>query len=480
MRKIKICGLLFIGGLLSFMSSCLGGDDYNLEEWMMYNAQISTFNLTCDSIPDLKHVKFTIDQINGLIYNKDSMKYGTNLEHKVYADVTFDNPYGVSEVLFLLASGDTVKSVTDTIDFSAPVMIKVTALDGMSVKMYEAKINVHQINPDTLIWDKYANILPEKTFQDMKVLPYNGFYYMYAVDNMAYQLYRSKAKDLVDWEKLDLSGFPSHAKLSQMTVFMKEFVVLSDDGVLYYSDDGCKWQPAELDFSIKTLLGYLPASAVSGRKDVLCCIAEVDDTLQFVSIDKQLNIIQGKPVPETFPVEGFGQFDYENMYYPRLVIASGRDSRYMLSDKAYATMDGLSWASLSYPHQTFSSREGAAVFYYGSMFFVIGGVSEIGDALKDVNFSKDQGITWLQRYKVYPAEDEEDDENEVYYYDDNDKKFYYRPYYVMDDEYEARGFSSVIVDKDNFIWLFGGKAKNNTNVINEVWRGRINRLVFGK
>ena len=33
-------------------------------------------------------------------------------------------------------------------------------------------------------------------------------------------------------------------------------------------------------------------------------------------------------------------------------------------------------------------------------------------------------------------------------------------------------------DKDNYMYLFGGKETNSSNVLNQIWRGRINRLGF--
>lgn len=41
----------------------------------------------------------------------------------------------------------------------------------------------------------------------------------------------------------------------------------------------------------------------------------------------------------------------------------------------------------------------------------------------------------------------------------------------------GEGFSSVWVDKENFVNLFGGKTKRDANDMNQLWRGRINRLI---
>lgn len=471
MVKIKLCGLLLIAGLCSLITSCLGNNNYETDDWALSNAQISSFSLASDSVAFLADVKFTIDQVNGRIFNVDSLPFGTSLDDKVIATVGYDCPYGVREIMFIEASGDTIQGVNDSINFSAPVIITVTAYDGLSIKTYDARINVHQVDPDVIVWEKYDVILPARTFQDMKVLTYNNFYYMYVIENSVYQLYRSDIPDVTAWEMLALSGFPEGAILSQITELAHELYVTTAAGDLYHSVDGQEWAQAEIDISIKTILGYLPASDITQRNDVLCCIAEMDGVLRFVTLDTQLICTTGQLAPDDFPLSGFGVFNYETMYYPRLVVASGRDSKGDLSNKAYATMEGLDWATLSHPNNTFSSREGAGVFYYGRTFFVVGGIEAVG-ASKDIFLSFDQGVTWFDKYR---------DLNEDYNANDEEsEKYILRSYYVFPTEFEARGFMSVIIDQDNYIMLFGGKAKNDTNVLNEIWRGRVNRLGFGK
>jgi len=466
MRKIKFCGFLFICGWLCLASSCLGGSD-KLDEWLMGNAQIASFSLKSDSISGLADVKFAIDQVNGLIFNRDSMPFRTRIdEFKVIATVGFDSPLGVRNLLIIeQATGDTIKSVEDSISFVAPVKMTVTAYDGISTKSYEVKLNVHQVNPDTMVWEKYADIFPGRTFQDMKVLSYKDSCYMYVVENAVFQLYKSHIEDLKNWEKLDLKGFPNKAVLSQLTLFQDSLLaVISEEGALYLSSDGQNWTQAAIGEPIKALLGFLPESKVSGRADVLCVIVEVAGDLRFMTIDNQLECIQGQIVPESFPVSGYGQFQYETMYFPRLAIASGRDTQNRVSDKAWATMNGLSWALLTNPKKTFSVREGASFFYYGYAFFLIGGIADYGLGLKDIQFSVDQGVTWIQEYYVYNEESEDYELHSIY---------------LMPEEFTPRGFASVIVDKANYMLLFGGKARPDTNVLNEIWRGRINRLGFG-
>ena len=451
-------------GLLSLTYSCLGGST-EMDDWNLSNAQIATFSLECDSIDGLSDVVFTIDQINGKIYNKDSMKFGTRDDFKVLATVGYDSPYGVRGLYFIeQATGDTVKSTTDSINFSEPVMITVYAYDGVATKTYEAQLNIHQVDPDIMVWEKYGDILPGRSFKDMKAIKYHDSCYVYVNENSVYQLYKSDLEDLYTWERVTLSGFPDHALLMQMLVFQGELYVVTEEGGLYVSSNGLEWRQVAMDNPVKALLGYLPESTITGRDDVLCFAATVDGELRFVTMDNQLVCTQGQVVPEAFPLSGFGNFSYLSMYYPRLVIASGRDANNRTSNMVWATMDGLSWSALSKEAFTFSNREGAAVFYYDYSFFLIGGIADDAGPSKDILFSIDQGVTWLEKVYVYNKETASYDEES---------------YYKMPGEFVSRGYISVILDKDNYMLLFGGKATNDTNVMNEIWRGRINRLGFG-
>ena len=450
MRKIKFCGLPIIG-LIYLMSSCLGSDETISDDWHMGNAQISAFSVSNDSISGLASVKFTIDQLNGKIYNRDSMPYGTLLDEKLKCNITFEvGAYSV--IIVQHATGDTVTTVTDSVDFSAPVTITIYPFDGLSSKTYEAKINIHQVNPDSMAWQKYSDLISGKAFDDMQVISYNEYYYMYASESSEYNLYRTGLSDMVNWENLELSGFPSDAILSQITEYEGNLYVISRSGALYYSTDGTTWLQVGNAPLITNLLGHLPENTITKNAALLAGITVEDNILYFTAMSKDMEWTTGNPVPETFPLSGFGRLNHVSMHHPRLVLASGRDIKNGLSNKAWSTMDGLSWVTLSNNTATFTPREGAAISTYDNKFFLLGGIDNSGAALNDVYSSKDNGVTWLQD----------------------------TVYTIMPEEYTARGFSSVFVSKDNYMLLFGGKAGKDTKILNELWRGRINRLGFNE
>jgi hypothetical protein len=452
MGKIKFCGLL-IAGLACLLSSCLGdGTGSTLDDWNLSNAQIATFSLSNDSIAGLSSTVFTIDQMNGRIFNRDSMPYGTVIDEKVLCALEFE--MSVAGVLMInQATKDSVywtSAETDSVDFSSPVLITVYAYNGVSTKTYEAKINIHQINPDSMPWTLYATPLSGKSFEDMKVISYNNACCMYASQGGVSCLYRTDKADLINWVELPLSGFPGKAVRSRITEYESALYVVDTDGVLYRSADGQVWSQVANAPSLKTLLGFV-AGGRTGSEPVLSGISTVDGKLRFAVMGKNMEWRTGGEVPASFPLSGFGALNHEVMYYPYLSISSGRDGNSALSNVTWSTADGLSWVPLTNEQSVFSKREGVALFPYDDMFYAAGGLDESGTALKDVYYSKDKGVTW------WPD-----------------------TVHVMPEEYAARGFSSVLVDENNFVLLFGGKAGRDMNILNELWRGRINRLGFGK
>ena len=81
---------------------------------------------------------------------------------------------------------------------------------------------------------------------------------------------------------------------------------------------------------------------------------------------------------------------------------------------------------------------------------MLSGINEAGKASSDIYLSRDGGVNWSLSDTLV----------------------------VMPQEFKARGFSSIYVDKDYYMYLFGGKETIRSNELNQIWLGRINRLGF--
>lgn len=450
--------VLFITGCFALvLSSCLKSED-PVEVELVKNCQISTFSLSSDSVPGLSDVKFTIDQLTGRIFNIDSMPYGTKIE-KVVCQIT---PVSSFAVRGIEASPGAypdstyyLSSLSDSIDFSAPVKFVVHAYDEITTKVYVAQVNIHQVVPDSMVWSVYADPMIGIAMKDQKVVAYeyNGAenYLMYvkpAASGAPYQLYHAPVAEPKDWELLELAGLPSDGLLiSQITEYDNALYVPTTDGALYRSEDGLTWNAVANAPNVKYVLGEVKQG--SNQPSALATVVDQEGKLMFYAMNQSMEWLAGDAVEAGFPVTGFGNLQYAAMYHQYLMVAGGRGSNNEVVNTTWATMNGTSWALMASGSDGFTKREGAMVANYDDKFFLIGGVDASNKALKDIYQSIDYGITWSLVDSMV----------------------------VLPPDYAARGFSSITVDQQNFVNIFGGKTGTGSNELNQLWRGRINRLI---
>ena len=204
-----------------------------------------------------------------------------------------------------------LSSLSDSIDFSAPVKFVVHAYDQVTTKVYMAQVNIHQVVPDSMVWSMYANPMIGITVKDQKVVTYdyNGSenYFMYvkpAESGKPYQLYYAPVSAPKGWQSLSLTGLPSDGLLiSQITEYNNALYVPATNGTLYRSEDGLTWSAVENAPSVKYVLG----SVKQGTKQpsALATIVDQEGKLAFYAMNESMEWIAGDAVPSGFPVTGF-------------------------------------------------------------------------------------------------------------------------------------------------------------------------------
>lgn len=455
--------VLFITGCCALvLSSCLGSNDTTYE--LSKDCEILTFYLSNDSIEGLSDVVFTIDQVSGRIFNADSMPYGTVIDEKVICNMTLASTVMSCQAI-QLATGDTViwKSSEDSLDFSKPVKFINTLWDGKTTKLYEAQINIHQVVPDSMVWSIYGEDIVNYSVKNEKVIVVNNndadYYYMYvepANANNGYALYTSSVKNGKNWNSVTLTGLPAgKININQIAQFKDNLYTVSTDGVVYSSSNGIAWTEVAGTPKVKSILGALNVSddyTSSGRQaSALATIVDNNGVLSFASMDVNGTWKEGVTVYDGFPVSGFGNVSFNSMYRERLMVVGGKDKNNSLINLTWATEDGVRWALLTDEEaDLFDKREGISVAQYDGGFFMVGGIDAAGKATKEIYRSKDGGVTWALSDTLV----------------------------VMPQAFAPRAYMSVCVDENNFMYLFGGKVQQNTNVTDQIWRGRINRLGF--
>ena len=459
--------LFIVGCCALFLASCINDEEVEYE--LSRDCQILSFSLSSDSIEGLSDVVFTIDQLTGRIFNQDSMPYGTVLNEKVICTVNFASTVAGCKVI-QEAIGDTIDwSSGDSLDFSKPVKFVNTLWDGITTRTYQAWINIHQVVPDSMVWNVYKEGVFDGTVKEQKVVVMgeddSEYYYMYtqpAEVSLGYQLYRSSVADGQNWEKLSVSGLPvGEVYVSQITIYEDVLYAFTKSGELYSSVDGQNWAVVELEetYPVKALLGSLNVdknfTGVGTQVSALAAVIERNGTLQYAAMNKDVKKWEWDDkdyaVADSFPLSGFGSTTYKSMYRARLMAVAGRDKNNNLTSAVWATDNGKTWVKLTSESTSyFDKQEGVAVAEYDDQFFMLSGINEAGKASSEIYTSLDGGVSWTLSDTLV----------------------------VMPQDYQARGFASIYVDKDDFMYLFGGKTSSSSNVMNQIWRGRINRLGF--
>lgn len=155
---------LYIAAIVAILTSACNTSEPEANGSVTYNnVAVNSFNLQADDsvLVNLDSVYFSIDLVNRVIFNADSLPKGTRTDRLTVkvgttlisnVEIVFPRKDGI---------GDTVvnylTSPNDSIDFTrGPVSLRITSYDGTYVASYRLKVNVHTMEPDTLCWSSLA------------------------------------------------------------------------------------------------------------------------------------------------------------------------------------------------------------------------------------------------------------------------------------------------------------------------------------
>lgn len=368
---------------------------------------INSFKLNANKnvAPSLDSVFFSIDLNNAVIFNADSLPKGADVS-KLVPVITFASSMSKAEIAVLGEQGDTIKKVnyltttTDSIDFSKKVVLNVTSYDGLNSLEYRLKVNVHQLDPDSIGWEKLEVAqIPSRldTPADSKCVVQGGVP-VSLVKEADGSFTLSKATDIFsnEWTSSEIS-LPFTPVMESLTASDSSFYILSDDDTLYSSPDGSSW--TALASGWKSIIGIYGDDTVLGIK-------EIDSEWHHASFSDGTENVQGL-IPGDFPVSGRSPFVLiENKWAeePTGFFVGGVLRNGTLSNATWG-YDGESWATLS---ATTPPMENPSLVHYtmyrntGSAskirdfdaWLLIGGVLTDGTVNRATLVSYDNGVTW--------------------------------------------------------------------------------------
>ena len=400
---LSACLSLLIGGMMS----CNKKTESSTEETYMPSSTVAVtgFSLKSKSGSSVKldSVFFSIDLNRGVIFNADSLPVGTDIR-KLVPVISYTS--SASEVKLTQSGGhyegviDYKTNPNDSVDFSGKVVLSITAEDKEHTRSYDIKVNVHKVEPDSLVWDRLATCkMPSRQEYpvDQKTVKYKDKAFSLIKErDGSYTM--AEATDLISgvWDSW-IPAFDFVPDVRSMCASESALAMLDDSGVLHTSADGRTWENT----------GLVWTAVIGNYNGVILGMRNDGGTLVH-TFWPETSGFKEQPVAKDFPMSGYSDFvQFSNRWttLPIGFMTGGRLADGSLTDKTWG-FDGDSWAVLS--QNMMPSLEGASIVPYivyrktssslvqteFSVWMLIGGRLEDGSANRRIFVSYDNGVNW--------------------------------------------------------------------------------------
>ncbi len=428
-------------GDTAITSFSLGTINQTVHTTKKYSDEDSTYTTTFDG----SAYTLYIDQLNGLIYNVDSLPCGADVS-KVVITVGTKNS-GVATIKNV--DSDTLKYVssTDSLDFTTPRTMYVYAQNMQSRRKYEVTINVHKEIGDTLIWHEKSACAELGALNGMKIMESNSLLFAIGQQDAKTAIYASE-----DGESWTLKSRLSDANAYKGVITNGTSLYAYTDGKIIKSDDGCSWTDVASSDAISRLLGASRNALYALGTDRKIMISKDGGstwTADNMEDNADLTLVPDENISMiTLPVK-----TNDNMYKVVLIGSSTQDAT--PTEKVWTKIIDESgdnhtfeWTFLPQENNRYAAPQlaGFTAFGYDGGIAALGGNGENGStatAFSQFYFSQDEGITWKSHTQMILPKN-------------------------FQSECNANNFA-VTADHANRIWIVSG-----TN--GKIWCGRINRL----
>ena len=467
--KSKFAAFTLLLATVFLMASCLESDnDYTytddcaISSFSVTTAKQNTFVKTSDGLRDslvvkeltLSNYKFYIDQINGKIYNPDSLPCGVDAK-KLLCSVS-NSSAGLAVIKKEKSDSLDYFSSTDSLDFSVDREVQVVSNSGLSVKKYTVHVNVHKEQADSFAWHATPICAELKTMQAIKTAAVNGKLILLGTDDNTTIVYTNNG---TQWTKCETNlGHNLAADAYKSLVTKDDYVYISDGGNIVRTNDGKTWDIMGTATDVTRLVaasryslyGYATDGRLMTSKDngATWAVAEIDDELSLMPY--------GETTYASVEIEGYAKTDRVMLFGTRDAATYPNDKYLTIwgkIDEAAENSENQPWAyygvSADNNHAAPLLSGISAVAYDGGVYMM---GQEEGKAPKFYK-SLDNGITWREDTAtvMLPTNFNENATNAI----------------------TAKGTYALTVDKNKSLWLVN--ASNGMT-----WRGRINRLGWAK
>lgn len=447
---------------------------------------------------DLDSVYFAIDLNKGVIYNADSLPVGTPV-NKLVPSITIPKTVQRAEIVEQSADGSEevvhnyLDSPTDTIDFTKNVTLRLSTLNETVSRIYQLKVNVHKMNPDSLYFDMEARTaLPSRMAnpKKQKTVSRDSTVYTFVQESDdTYTLSQTRHLESGEWVKRAVKpGF--EANVRSLSATDDAFYMLGADGTLHASADGVSWHSVSEAGKWISIIGAFNNS-VQGVKNVG---GKLMHTQYPAGTYRDTELESGFPYLYT---SNMAIYTTKWSSLPLGLITGGYDGTKYTGDTW--AFDGTSWISISdkgmpavyggtmIPYYAYLRTTTMWLFNEYSVWLFIGGCTPDGKVNQTVYISYDNGVNWKKAPEAMQLPKDLDNllfvdhavqatPLEANFSPTNWKSFGRQRTLTRKLPYVINGYD--ITWNCPFIYLCGGHKDADSAVNPWIYRGVINRMRF--
>lgn len=367
-------------------------------------AQLTSFSFAKnDSFPGLAEAKFYIKELidTGLVYNRDSMRYGTRLDSVVPKFTFYTTPYTTSLRFSDPSVGkDTVFALhyTDTLNFNHEyIYLTILSADQSKTKVYRILPTVHQVDPDLYAWNTLSESVHPVAEEVQQMLFMGDRMLIFANDGLQTRLYTSSDLGRTWSSATTVSTLPTDCRVRTI-VATDDMLYYVQGTQLYTSTDGAVWAATDCSSLVSTfhstLLAWLDYVWVIGER--------TDGSLAFFTVSGTTVEDSDITLDEAFPVSGFAAVAFTSTSdRARAMVLGGisRDGAYLNSrwNLEYSlALDTMMMTNYAKEQPAAPAVIGASLAWYNHQLCLLGGVDANGALhyTDGLYVSKDEGMHW--------------------------------------------------------------------------------------
>ena len=237
--------------LLLAAGACNSSENYGQEGTADYSGTaVKSFSLKENDqvLNNIDSVFFSIDLVNGMIFNADSLPVGTDISAlavTMQTDACTECKFHMTSVHGTDTVVDYLTSPDEKLNFEKPVSLYIKSYNGSYERTYTLKVNVHTQFADSLQWsDATLPPMPVSAASEMRTVRFHDTAYTLAATSAGYELYRSTDVFNGRWEKV-AANLPSALNVSTLTASHDgdTLYILDSSGNLLSSTDGVDFAP---------------------------------------------------------------------------------------------------------------------------------------------------------------------------------------------------------------------------------------------